>query len=267
MSAALKQASVHLDTAGVHPVSPDGQPAAPQRCAVCCLRKQCLAAAFLEGPATAHPGEAPIHYDRGTLLHGMGEPASLIYVITAGSVKVFFTTEQGQEQIVRFALPGDIIGLDAIGHAVHGTSATALERTTVCVIPQTLLRSACARDPQLNQHLFRAFSEHCGQTQRLLEWITHKDTDARLASFLLQLAERFRSRGFSDQCLHLSMSRSDIANFLGIAVETVSRVLGRFQKAGLVGVERRRVFIRDRHTLEAIAGCADQGATLHREAG
>jgi CRP/FNR family transcriptional regulator len=196
-----------------------------------------------------------------TLAHGEhlfreSDKAEALYVIKSGSAKVYFMSEDGSEQVVAFYMPGDVLGLDALGVEQHGSSALVLESTSVCVIPLAALEEACAKMSAGGWHrcLYKLLSRELIRDHQTMELITRKDAEAKMARFLIDLSERFRERGYSASCFNLSMKRSEIGSHLGLAVETVSRILTRFQDDGILSVERRRVQIFDHRTLEALAG-------------
>ena len=186
-----------------------------------------------------------------------GDKAEAVYILKSGSAKVYFTLEDGSEQVVAFYMPGDVLGLDALGVERHSSSALALENTFICVMPLTALEAACAKLSASGWHhcFYSLLSRELIRDHRTIELITKKDAEAKMASFLLHLSKRFRERGYSGSSFNLSMKRSEIGSHLGLAVETVSRVLTRFQADGLLQVERRRVQILDHVALEALTGC------------
>jgi CRP/FNR family transcriptional regulator len=197
-----------------------------------------------------------------TLAHGEhlfreSDKAEALYVVKSGAAKVYFTSEDGSEQVVGFYMPGDVLGLDALGVEQHSSSALALESTSVCVVPLAGPEESCAKISASDWHhcLYTLLSSELVRDHRTIELITKKDAEAKMASFLINLSGQFKQRGYSASSFNLSMKRSEIGSHLGLAVETVSRILTRFQEDGLLRVERRRVQIFDHSALEALAGC------------
>lgn len=203
----------------------------------------------------------------GEYLFREGDEPEALYVLKSGSAKVYFTTEDGAEQVVAFYMPGDVLGLDALGIDEHRTSAMVLERTALCVVPIQNLEDICARISGSSRCIYTLLSDELGRDYRTLGLITKKDAEAKMASFLVMLSERFRVRGFSANNFNLSMKRNEIGSYLGIAVETVSRIFTRFQDEGLVVVERRRVQILDNAGLEAVAAGGGQRMFPRQKAG
>jgi len=194
---------------------------------------------------------------QGEHLFRESDRAEALYVVKTGSAKVYFTSADGSEQVVAFCMPGDVLGLDALGVERHASSALALESTSACVIPVTALEEACANISASGWYhcLYKLLSKELIRDHRTMELINKKDADAKMASFLVNLSSQFKERGYSASSFNLSMKRSEIGSHLGLAVETVSRILTRFQDEGLLSVERRRVQIFDHRALEAVAGC------------
>ncbi len=228
-------------------------------CCDCLSRERCPVSHLM----TADTGRQAAVVSRShTLTHGEhlfreNDKVEALYVVKSGSAKVYFTSEDGSEQVVAFYMPGDVLGLDALGVEQHSSSALALESTSVCVIPMTGLQEACAKISANGWHhcLYQLLSRELIRGHRTTELITRKDAEAKMASFLINLSGQFRERGYSASSYNLSMKRSEIGSHLGLAVETVSRILTRFQEDGLIRVERRRVQIFDHTALEALAGC------------
>lgn len=183
-------------------------------------------------------------------LYRAGDTFSSLYAVRSGSIKVYALDEEGEEQILGFHLPGEILGMDAISRENHACSAKALETTTVCEIPFERLQELSLKLPSLQTQLFRLLSQEIAQDEEMLLVLGKKTAEERLATFLLSLSERFARRGFSAVEFNLSMSRHEISNYLGLAVETVSRLFRRFQDDGLLQVQRKYIKIIDHERLK-----------------
>lgn len=190
---------------------------------------------------------------RGECLFQAGDSFTAIYAIRSGSLKTFTTTDDGQEQVTGFHLPSELVGLDAITTDTHNCTARALETTSVCEIPYTRLQELGAKIPGLQRQLLRIMSKEILEDQNLMIWLAKKTAEERLASLLLRMSKQFSDRHFSAREFNLSMSRTDIANYLGLAVETVSRLFSRFQSDGLLSVDRKHVVIEDMDGLQRMA--------------
>lgn len=191
---------------------------------------------------------------RGEHLFHAGDPFRALFTVRSGSLKTYTATENGYEQVTGFHLPGELVGMDAIGSGLHPTSAKALETTSVCELPFDRLEELSNRIPSLQHHLFRLLSNEIQADQEMLMTLGKMSAEARLAAFLLSISSRFRSRGFSASEFMLSMSRTDIGNYLGLAVETVSRLFTRFQEERILSVDRKHILIHDLERLHVIAG-------------
>ena len=196
---------------------------------------------------------------RGEHLFQVGVPFQAIYAVRSGSIKTYAYTEDGHEQVTGFHLPGELLGLDAINLAQHPCAAKALESTSLCEIPFDQLEALSERLPSLQHQLLKIMSREILHDQSLLMLLGKKSAEERLAALLLSLSGRYAKRGFSPTDFHLSMSRNDIGNYLGLAVETVSRLFSRFQEEGLLEVQRKHIEIRDLPRLRAVANARQLG--------
>lgn len=190
---------------------------------------------------------------RGDLLYRSGETGRAVYAIRSGSVKTYMMTDDGRMQITGFHIAGELLGLDALASGIHGSEAMVLETTMVCEVPIETLQAFSTETPAVNQQMVRILSQEISDNQELMLLLGKKSADERLATFLLSLSRRLQKRKYSPSRFNLSMSRSDIGNYLGIAEETVCRMFSRFQDDGLLAAERRDVHIFDLARLESIA--------------
>ncbi len=190
---------------------------------------------------------------RGDHLFQVGSPFQSIYAVRSGSIKTYTPTEDGYEQVTGFHLPGELLGLDAINLEHHPCAAKALETTSLCEIPFNRLEELSTHLPSLQHQLLKIMSKEILHDQSLLMLLGKKSAEERLAALLLSLSTRYQQRGFSPTDFYLSMSRNDIGNYLGLAVETVSRLFSRFQEEGVLEVQRKHVCITDLIRLREIA--------------
>ncbi|MDV2856926.1 MULTISPECIES: FNR family transcription factor [Oceanimonas] len=194
---------------------------------------------------------------KGQELFKAGEPLKALYAIRAGTVKSYTITEQGDEQITAFHLAGDLVGFDAIHNGAHPSFAQALETAMVCEIPYEVLDELSGKMPRLRQQIMRLMSNEINGDQQMILLLSKKTAEERLAAFLHGLSSRFAQRGFSAKEFRLSMTRGDIGNYLGLTVETVSRLLGRFQKNDLIAVDGKYIRILDQTELARLAGVSE----------
>lgn len=221
-----------------------------QPCHVCDSRGGCLALQLLNSPEIRQQLCQTRRIQR-KLEHVFreGEEADAFFIVRSGSVKSSLVTEDGEEQVLGFYLPGDVFGLDSSAANRRLSSAIALETTSLCRFPHAYLG-----EKAIGANLLKIAAEQMQRDHSLVLMLARKDADGRIASFLDDLACRYRARGYSASAFVLSMSRQDIACYLGLAVETVSRTLTRFQESSVLKVNRREVEILDQEALGKIAG-------------
>jgi len=190
----------------------------------------------------------PLH--AGEHVFREGDHFDAIAAVRAGTVKTYVVDRDGHEHVLGFHLPGEVIGLDAIDGEHYPCNAVALDTVMLCRFSFPKIAVLATQVPGLQRQLFRLLSRDIGRAALLAsDW----SADQRLAAFLIGLSRRLAARGFSPNRFQLTMPRTDIANYLRLAPETVSRVLRRFQQDGLVRVERRELEIADRPGLEHLA--------------
>lgn len=225
-------------------------------CNECSLYQLCLPQSItgIELEKLDHIIERKKPLKRNEQLFQVGSPLEVIYVVRSGSLKTYSPTIDGQEQVTGFHLPGELLGLDAIDNGYHPCVAKALETTSVCEIPFDRLEELTQELPTLQHQLLRLMSKEIFDDQELMLLLGKKTAEARLSAFLLNISLRFKQRGFSSTEFYLSMSRNDIANYLGLAVETVSRMFTRFQEEGIIHAERKHIVINNWDTLQQLAG-------------
>jgi CRP/FNR family transcriptional regulator len=223
-------------------------------CMQCRVRELCLPAGLseseireldqvIERRQVLKPGEQVFH---------QGQAFRHLSVVRTGTIKTYVMDVNGVERVTGFLLPGELLGLDAITRGHHASTAQALESSSVCDIPFDSLERLARIIPRLQYHLLRHMSRkihHDEQTMLLLGMATAK---RRLYTFLFGVSFRYREHGLSPNHFRLSMTRCDIANYLGLAVETVSRLMTSLQREGVVTVVGREVIIDDMAALRAL---------------
>jgi CRP/FNR family transcriptional regulator len=233
-------------------------------CGACGLQQLCLPAAIagedLRRLDDIVQSKRPI--DRSQALFLPGSPLQALYVVRSGSLKTFVTNEQGETQILGFHLPGEILGLDAISTDRHQCTAEALERTTVCEVPFSRLSQVALQVPELQRQLLRVISREVMRDHEHLVMMGRRHAQERLAIFLKSLSGRYARLKRDPALLTLPMSRYELANYLGLVVETVSRLFTRFQQMGVLEVRRKTIRIVDPRKLEALCAEQHEGAGL-----
>lgn len=193
----------------------------------------------------------PIH--KGEQLFQNGEKMQSLYAIRSGTFKTFTVNEQGEEQITGFHLAGDLLGFDAIASEEHPSFAKALETSMVCEIPYNTLDTLSNSMPKLKKQILRMMSTEIRSDQEMLTLLNRKNAEQRLATFVHTLSTRYHARGLSASEFRLSMTRSDIGNYIGLTVETISRLLNRFHKNDILQVDGKLITILDNDKLKEAA--------------
>lgn len=188
----------------------------------------------------------------GDHLYRVGEQFHTLFVVRSGCFKNYRVDSEGRDRVLGFFLPGEIMGLDAIYPGTYQSDAVSLDTGSVCALPYEELTLLASQIPRLQDQIMRLLSKDLSNHV----WLAgDSHAEERLAGFLIDLSNRFRERGYSDREFVLAMSRRDIANFLRLATETVSRVFTRFEKEGLIEVNRRDVKLLDMAALAHTARC------------
>ena len=190
---------------------------------------------------------------RGEKLFRQGGYFESIYAIRSGAIKTSSISTNGEEQITGFYFPGEIVGFDSIGQDCYESTATALETTAICVIPFDALEELSRRHATLNHHLFKLMSSEIRNDHQIMQMVGKRPAEERVANLLLSFSARYKRRNLSDNNIHLPMSRADIGNHLGLALETVSRIFTRFQELGIISVNGKDITILNRAELCALA--------------
>lgn len=188
---------------------------------------------------------------KGDAIYLAGERFSGIFALRSGSAKLVYSDSEGQEMIVAVLLPGELLGFDGVSTGRYRCSLVTLETSSYCELPAHDLRRLGQEQPAIQEILLQRTAEQFDQSIERMAAI-QQPADARLAGFLLDLAERFRRRGFSAERFHLSLTRQEIGNHLGLALETVSRLLGKFEARHLIRVRGRSIEILEASGLRRI---------------
>ena len=194
---------------------------------------------------------------KGEYLFRANDPFSSVFAIRSGSVKAVTLSENGDEQVTGFYLPGEIVGLDGLADNVYTNSVIALETASVCEIPFHRLEELSLQLPALQRHFLQIMSREITQDQHIISLLSKSSADARIASLLLSISARNSNRGLSSTAFLLPMSRTELGNFLGLTIETVSRTLSKLQANDILGVNKKDIVIKDINALKQLAKGAD----------
>jgi CRP/FNR family transcriptional regulator len=216
--------------------------ACPTHCTTCNLRELCLPCGLAAADADLL-GELTYtrkRVKRGESLYRAGGGFDSLFAVRSGFFKSYVVLEDGRDQVTGFHMAGEILGMDGIGTDCHSSDVIALEDSEVCIIPYGRLEEA-----GLQRQLHRAMSRELVRDQGVMMLLGTMRAEERLAAFLLNLSTRFVARGFSPSEFHLRMTREEIGSYLGLSLETVSRLFSRFQDDDLITVQQKHIRILD----------------------
>ncbi|MEQ1529648.1 MAG: fumarate/nitrate reduction transcriptional regulator Fnr [Methylococcales bacterium] len=223
-------------------------------CPNCKLSDLCLPFGLQKNEVTQLAGivksKRPLQADE--LLYWQGDACESLYAIKSGSFRSFITNTAGVEQTIGFYLPGELMGLDSLQHGRFTCSTIALETASVCELPLSNLNELCVQIPSLQTQLMRILGKEIASDHDKIVLLGHRSAKERLATFILMLSHRYTALGFSSTKFNLTMRRQDIANFLGLTIETVSRQLTYLSQQGVITVKQRGIQIDNLDLLKTI---------------
>jgi len=225
-------------------------------CSTCPSREKCLFEG-LDGATAKRVDElvtTRLRLRKGDTLYRAGASFTALYAIRSGSLKTLILAEDGRDQVAGYHMTGETVGLDGIGSNVHECQAIALEDSEVCVLPFDRIERAAREYGSFQRNVHRCLSREIGRQRSMMLLLGTMRADQRLAAFLLDLSERYRARGYSSSEFILRMTREEIGSYLGLKLETVSRLLSRLQQEGLIQVQGRVVKLLERAALKALVG-------------
>ena len=229
------------------------------KCSTCVLGQFCLPLGLSANEVTQVDTlvKDRAHLHKGDTLYRHGEPLNAIYSVRFGTLKTEHSLPDGRAQITGFHMPGEILGLDGIGEHQYQSNAIALEESEVCIIRFSEFENLASQIPSLQHQFHRILSRELTQDQRHLLSLGTLRAEERLAGFLINLSQRYAARGYECTEFDLKMSREDIGSYLGIQIETVSRMLSRFTESGLLQIKQRHVKLIDIDGLYQLAGVSN----------
>ncbi|NNC98199.1 MAG: fumarate/nitrate reduction transcriptional regulator Fnr [Gammaproteobacteria bacterium] len=223
-------------------------------CNNCPIQEICIAAAMPDSEVYKFNEivEHPKALQKSETLFYAGESLTYLYAIRKGSVKTFNISQDGEEQITGFHRAGELIGIDALARKRHNSFAKVLEETEVCAIPYDKLDALASKVPELHTQMMNILSEEIAKQYELMLTLNQRAADQRLASFLLNMYKRGNDSG--SESISLNMTRGEIGNYLGLALETVSRLFSKFKQQNLIELDRREVKVINFPKLQQVAG-------------
>ena len=241
---------------GSRPDAASGRDTAAVSCSNCCLRGVCVPGG-ISAEVTNHVSQLARlkrKIARGSTLYRTGDVFDSLYAIRSGAFKSVGISRNGLEKVTGMHLPGEVIGLEAISTRKHRYDAIALEDSEVCVLPFTQLTQLALRFSELQSQLLRIVSGDISRDQGLMLLLGSLDAEQRLAAFLLSLSKRYQNLGYSATRFSLRMTREEIGSYLGLTLETVSRVMSRLHREGVIKARQREIELTDKQALEDKVG-------------
>ncbi|QWE16174.1 helix-turn-helix domain-containing protein [Polynucleobacter sp. AP-Nino-20-G2] len=234
------------------------------KCSVCVLGQFCLPVGISSSDIAKIDTlvKERVHLQKGESLYRHGELLNAVYSVRFGTFKTEYCLEDGRQQVIGFHLPGEILGLDGIGDGHYQSDAIALEESEVCIIRYEAFEDLARQIPVLQQQFHRILSRELTQDQRHLLSLGSLRAEERLAAFLLNLSQRLAARGYLNNEFDLRMSRVEIGSYLGIQIETVSRMLSRFAESGLIQIKQRHIKLIDMDGLYELASIPNPDRTV-----
>ena len=224
-------------------------------CEACRVRELCLPTRLAEQDVSL-VDELVVRREplaKGDYLYRTGDKFKGIYAVQHGAIKTYGLTLQGREQVTGFHLAGEVLGLDAIDEDAHPCNAVALEKTEVCQLPFDKLEQLSQGVPGLLHNLSRVMSREILREEHVLMMLGGTTAEQRLSRFVLNLQERVAQREIIGSSFHLCMSRQDISNYLGLALETVSRQFTQLQERQILEIHNRYITILQPEALQKLA--------------
>jgi CRP/FNR family transcriptional regulator len=226
------------------------------RCQLCCLQEFCEPGSLERNEIDflrTFVKKQDLRLRRGEQVYRQGDEFRALVAVHTGSLKITVVSSHGMERVSRFAITGDMVGLNGIESGRHGDRAVALEDSGACLLPWERVEEAAAQIPLVRRQLMRMLSREIRRSEAVGLLLGRLSAKERFAAFLLDLSDRLASRGLDGLRFRLSMSRPDIGSFLGLTSETVSRMFTEFRDEGLLGVNAKEVELLRPRLLRALA--------------
>lgn len=231
-------------------------------CAECTLNSVCLPK-YLK-PSQVDTIENFIQRSRvihkGDYIHRQGDKVKSLYIVRSGSVKEAIICNNGNEQILAFYFPGEIVGLDSLSKQIYNCSVSALETTTYCALPIKEFMNICSQIPSLQHMLLTIMSKALAFENKMLLSACNKNAEEKIATFLMTISKRYKRLGYNPTELRLPMSRQEIGAYFGLTSETVSRIFTDFQKHKIISIRSRQLKIKNMDALTKL----DHGFSKHK---
>ena len=241
---------------------------AHERCRDCRAFEDCPLREFTHSGHQGNARAVSRTLEKGEHVFRTGDSADFVVFLKSGALKTYTLSPAGEEKVIAFYFPGDLVGLESMGLRRQLLSAEALSLCHVCALPCEELQDVSTPSRPALRRVLEQASRRIRCDVSMLALLAHRSAEERVAAFLLELARRLSDSRDPVMEFELKMTRADIASYLALAVETVSRVLTRLQESGVIEIERnRRVCILDAGAIEAVVGTPATGPALWSGAG
>ncbi|HVO88476.1 MAG TPA: helix-turn-helix domain-containing protein [Casimicrobiaceae bacterium] len=235
-------------------------------CSTCALRRLCVPSG-LNGEPNSLIDELVTtrkRVRRGEHVYRANDRFTTLFAFRTGFYKAYVESEDGRTHVTGFHMAGDVAGFDGIGTERHRQNLVALEDGEVCLISYPRLEATCSRVPSMQRYMYKMLSSEIVREQELMLLLGTMRAEARVGAFLLNLSQRFAQRGYSSVEFILRMTREEIGSYLGLKLETVSRIFSRLQEEGVLQVQGRAIKLLDMPALSELVGLRD-ASTEHTQ--
>ena len=193
-----------------------------------------------------------VQFKTGQRIHTIGQPFDALYIVHSGFLKTVLIDEFGNEQVLNFPMKGDLFGVDGIHSRRYASEAVALSNCDLILLPFKKLTALGRIHLEFEQSIYSVMSRELVREQGMISMLGALSAEARVARFLVSLADRYAEMGYSSKLFNLRMTRHEIGSYLGLTLETVSRTLSAFNEIGLITVDQRSIGIKDPDALKTL---------------
>jgi CRP/FNR family transcriptional regulator, anaerobic regulatory protein len=193
-----------------------------------------------------------VQFKTGQRIHTIGQPFDTLYIVHSGFLKTVLIDEFGNEQVLSFPMKGDLFGVDGIHTRRYASEAVALSNCDLILLPFKKFTALGRSHVELEHAMYSVMSRELVREQAMVSMLGALSAEARVARFLVSLADRFGEMGYSSKLFNLRMTRHEIGSYLGLTLETVSRTLSAFNEIGLITVDQRSIGIKDADALKTL---------------
>jgi CRP/FNR family transcriptional regulator len=193
-----------------------------------------------------------VQFKTGQRVHTIGQSFDTLYIVNSGFLKTVLIDEFGNEQVLSFPMKGDMLGVDGIHTKHYASEAVALSDCDLILLPFKKVTALGRIHLELENVMYGVMSRELVREQAMIGMLGALSAEARVARFLVSLADRFAQMGYSSKLFNLRMTRHEIGSYLGLTLETVSRTLSAFNEIGLISVDQRTIGIKDADALKSL---------------